>query len=49
MIDGLVNGVGRTVVAWAGVLRHVQTGFIVNYALTMLIGAVVLVGFLLTR
>jgi NADH-quinone oxidoreductase subunit L len=49
MIDGVVNGVGRTVVAWAGVLRHAQSGFIVNYALTMLIGAVVLVGFLLTR
>jgi NADH-quinone oxidoreductase subunit L len=49
VIDGLVNGVGRAVVAGSGVFRRLQSGFIVNYALTMLVGAVVLVGFLLTR
>jgi NADH-quinone oxidoreductase subunit L len=49
LIDGLVNGIGRAFVASAGVLRHLQTGYIVNYALTMLAGAVVIVGFLLAR
>ncbi|MBI2218046.1 MAG: NADH-quinone oxidoreductase subunit L [Candidatus Rokubacteria bacterium] len=49
VIDGIVNGLGRAVVAWAGAFRHLQTGYIVNYALTMLAGAVVIVGFLLAR
>jgi hypothetical protein len=37
------------VVAAGAVLRRVQTGYAVNYALTMLAGAVVLVAFLLAR
>jgi NADH-quinone oxidoreductase subunit L len=49
VIDGLVNLVGRAVVGWAAAFRHLQTGYVVNYALTMLVGAVLLVGFLLTR
>jgi NADH-quinone oxidoreductase subunit L len=48
-IDGVVNGVGRAVVAWAASLRRLQTGYVVNYALTMLAGAVALVGFLISR
>jgi NADH-quinone oxidoreductase subunit L len=49
LIDGIVNGLGRVVVAAGAVLRRVQTGYAVNYALTMLAGAVVLVAFLLAR
>jgi NADH-quinone oxidoreductase subunit L len=49
VIDGLVNGLGRAVLAGAAGLRRLQTGYTVNYALTMLVGAVLLVGFLLTR
>jgi len=49
VVDRLVNGVGRAVVLWARVGRRFQTGYVVNYALTMLIGAVLLVGFLLIR
>jgi NADH-quinone oxidoreductase subunit L len=49
VIDGIVNLVGRSVVRWATALRQLQTGYVVNYALTMLVGAVVLVGYLLTR
>ena len=49
VIDGLVNLTGRLVVDWAAAARRVQTGYVVNYALTMLAGAVVLVGFLLSR
>jgi hypothetical protein len=30
-------------------MRRLQTGYAVNYALTMLVGAVVLVAFLLAR
>src|SRR5437660_1107201 len=49
LIDGLVNAVGRTVVACAAGLRRIQTGYTVNYALTMLAGAVAIVAFLLSR
>jgi NADH-quinone oxidoreductase subunit L len=49
VIDGLVNFAGRIVVEWAASLRRIETGYIVNYALTMLAGAVVIVGFLLAR
>jgi NADH-quinone oxidoreductase subunit L len=49
VVDGAVNGLGRAVVAWAQSLRRLQTGYVVNYALTMLAGAVAIVGFLLAR
>jgi NADH-quinone oxidoreductase subunit L len=49
VIDGIVNGVGRGVVAGGAALRRVQTGYVVNYALTMLAGAVLVVAFLLAR
>ncbi|MBI2161063.1 MAG: NADH-quinone oxidoreductase subunit L [Candidatus Rokubacteria bacterium] len=49
VIDGLVNGLGRAVVAGAVALRRLQTGYVVNYALTMLAGAVVVLAFLLSR
>jgi NADH-quinone oxidoreductase subunit L len=49
LIDGLVNALGRAVVAGAAVIRRVQTGYTVNYALTMLAGAVAIVAFLLSR
>jgi NADH-quinone oxidoreductase subunit L len=47
VIDGLVNGVGSAVVAWALGLRRIQTGIVMNYALGMLLGAVALIAFLL--
>jgi NADH-quinone oxidoreductase subunit L len=49
VIDGIVNGLGRGVLAWGAGLRRVQTGYVVSYALTMLAGAVVVVAFLLVR
>jgi NADH-quinone oxidoreductase subunit L len=49
VLDGIVNGLGRAVVAGAGGLRRLQTGYVVNYALTMLAGAVLVVAFLLVR
>jgi NADH-quinone oxidoreductase subunit L len=49
LIDGIVNGLGRAVVAGAGTFRRLQSGYIVNYALTMVAGAVVIVAFLLSR
>jgi NADH-quinone oxidoreductase subunit L len=49
VIDGLVNLTGRLVQIWSFGSRRLQTGYVVNYALTMLAGAVALVGFLLAR
>ena len=49
VIDGIVNGAARVVVGWAQGMRRVQTGFVMNYALGMLLGAVAVVGYLLTR
>jgi NADH-quinone oxidoreductase subunit L len=46
-IDGLVNGVATGCLRVAGILRRLQTGFVMNYALSMLIGVALLLGFLL--
>src|SRR3989454_3886954 len=47
IIDGLVNGVAEMILGWARGLRRLQTGFVMNYALTMLVGAVAVIAFLL--
>jgi NADH-quinone oxidoreductase subunit L len=49
VIDALVNGVASLVAAWARGLRRVQTGFVMNYALGILLGAVAVVAYLLAR
>jgi NADH-quinone oxidoreductase subunit L len=47
VIDAAVNGLAAVVERAAAGLRRVQTGFVMNYALTMLIGVVALLGLLL--
>jgi NADH-quinone oxidoreductase subunit L len=49
VVDGIVNGVGRLVVGWAQWLRLVQTGYVMNYALATLLGAVAMIAFFLSR
>jgi NADH-quinone oxidoreductase subunit L len=49
VIDGLVNGTAAAVAGWARALRLVQTGYVMNYALATLVGAVALLAFLLAR
>ncbi len=49
LIDGIVNGVATLVVGWARGLRRVQTGFVMNYALGILLGAVAVIAYLLAR
>ena len=49
IVDGLVNGLGRAVTWASGELRRLQTGYVVNYALTMLAGAVIFVAYFLAR
>ena len=46
-VDGLVNTLAATIGGTSGRMRRVQTGFVRSYALSMLLGAVLLVGALL--
>jgi NADH-quinone oxidoreductase subunit L len=46
VVDGAVNGVGAAVRALAGWGRRIQTGFVRNYALGFLAGAVLLLVYL---
>jgi NADH-quinone oxidoreductase subunit L len=48
-IDGIVNGLGGVVKGAAGVLRYLQTGYVRNYALGVLIGTVAVLIILLLQ
>jgi NADH-quinone oxidoreductase subunit L len=43
-VDGIVNGIAASVGGGSGRLRRLQTGFVRSYALSMLTGAVLVVG-----
>ncbi|HUY63888.1 MAG TPA: NADH-quinone oxidoreductase subunit L [Acidimicrobiales bacterium] len=49
VIDGAVNGVGRLARATGGGLRRAQTGFVRQYALGVVLGAVLLLAYMATR
>jgi NADH-quinone oxidoreductase subunit L len=43
VVDGIVNGTGKVVTVFSTALRYTQSGLIHNYALTMVLGMVVMV------
>jgi NADH-quinone oxidoreductase subunit L len=45
VVDGVVNGVANVVMGFAGVFRFMQSGYIHNYAASMVIGVVVILGY----
>jgi NADH-quinone oxidoreductase subunit L len=49
VIDGAVNGAGRVVRVTGGALRRIQTGFVRQYALGIVLGAVVLLAWMASR
>jgi NADH-quinone oxidoreductase subunit L len=49
VIDGIVNGVAAAMAGWGRGMRRVQTGLVMNYAFGILLGAVAVVAYLLTR
>lgn len=49
IIDGAVNGAGTVVAGWSAILRRVQTGSIRAYALSILVGAVLILGYYVWR
>ncbi len=49
LIDGVVNGLGTVVQSIGGVVRKVQTGYVRSYALGILGGVVLMLGYLIVR
>jgi NADH-quinone oxidoreductase subunit L len=47
LIDGVVNGVGQSVKALAGGLRHMQTGYVRTYVGWVLLGGILIVAWFL--
>lgn len=48
-IDGIANGLATITVRFSGSLRKIQTGYVRNYALTVFLGVVVIIGYLILR
>jgi len=49
IVDGAVNGAGLVVSGWGAILRRLQTGSLRAYALSILVGAVVILGYFVWR
>ena len=45
VIDGIVNGLGRSVTQISAVVRYLQIGFVRSYAAIILFGALVIIGY----
>ncbi|MCX7857465.1 MAG: NADH-quinone oxidoreductase subunit L [Deltaproteobacteria bacterium] len=49
IIDGIVNGLGYFMRGLGGILRFLQSGYVQAYAFSMIVGAIVVVGYLLVK
>ncbi len=49
IVDGIVNGVAKTFGGVAAVLRRTQTGVVQMYALSLMLGAILIFGYLILR
>ncbi len=49
VVDGIVNGIAKLVGALSSVLRYTQTGLFQNYALTMVLGTVVMLAIFILK
>jgi NADH-quinone oxidoreductase subunit L len=49
VVDGAVNGSATTIGWLSSHLRKLETGFVQNYALAILIGVVLITGYLIGR
>ncbi len=45
VVDGVVNGVANVVMGFSGIFRYMQSGYIYNYAFSMVLGVVVILGY----
>jgi NADH-quinone oxidoreductase subunit L len=48
-IDAIANGLGNAAKRSAALLRRVQTGYVRNYALSIFLGVVIIIGYLILR
>jgi NADH-quinone oxidoreductase subunit L len=44
VIDGIVDGVGKMVMGVSGVIKNLQSGYVHNYAMSMALGVVIIIG-----
>jgi NADH-quinone oxidoreductase subunit L len=49
VIDGAANGLGRLIGWSAAQLRKLQTGYVRNYALSLFVGALLILSYILVR
>jgi NADH-quinone oxidoreductase subunit L len=49
VVDGTANGTGRLVTGLSSIMKRLQTGYVQNYAIWMLVGVVVLIAYYLCR
>ena len=49
VIDGVVNGVANVVMGFSGIFRYMQSGYIYNYAFSMALGVVVMLGYFIFK
>jgi NADH-quinone oxidoreductase subunit L len=49
VVDGIVDGVGKVVMGLSGMVKGLQSGYVHNYALSMALGAVLIVAFYIFR
>jgi NADH-quinone oxidoreductase subunit L len=47
VVDGAVNGAGKVIRRFGGFLRPIQSGFTGSYAAAIMLGAVLIVGYVL--
>ncbi len=48
-IDRIANGLGNGTKSLSGVVRTIQNGFVRSYALSVLLGVVIILGYLILR
>jgi NADH-quinone oxidoreductase subunit L len=49
IVDGVVNGVANVVMGFSGIFRYIQSGYIYNYAFSMALGVVVMLGYFIFK
>ncbi len=49
VIDGIVNGLGRSVTEVGGLVRNIQVGFVRSYAAFILLGALAVIGYFIVK
>lgn len=49
IVDGIVNGVASVTLLWGSGLRRLQSGYVKDYALSILIGVLAVIGYLVLR